>query len=150
MRRLLALAAPLALAAAPLAAEPFVRDCDTPIANARNLARPYGEAMHSFANGDITLISLLLSEPPCCGAHLMVLFPEPEMPFTACVLVTTEGELGWRSLSLPEATAEFDPEAGLTVRIPASQLDDTRSQPLTLDVTIDPQRGVVSAKTFGP
>ncbi|SHI85171.1 hypothetical protein [Wenxinia saemankumensis] len=140
----IAAAVALAWLASPAAAQ-VIRDCDSHIANARNLALPYDEATRMFANGDITLISLLLDEPACCGAHLMVLYPDPEDPFTACALVTTKDELGWSNLDLPGTEGAYDPATGLTLDVPARRWDGSDFAPFTLSVIVNQQTGVVRA-----
>ncbi|GGL70980.1 hypothetical protein [Wenxinia marina] len=141
-----ALAALVALAPAALAAQPMVRDCDTHIANARNLARPYDEAIREFANGDVVLMSLLMDEPACCGAHLMVTFPDPYEGFQSCRIVTTADEMGWGALDLPTAEASYDAATGLTVRVPIQVFDGMAFQPESVWVTVNRAEGEVTAR----
>ena len=134
----------LALLASPAAAQ-VVTDCDRHEANARNLARPYSDATREFANGAITFMDLQQDEPACCGAHLLVLLPDPEIgDHRICAFVTTSDGRGWSDLDLTEAVARYDASTGLAVRVPATDL--TRSTPLWLRVTVDQQSGVVAAR----
>ncbi|SFE39944.1 hypothetical protein [Roseivivax sediminis] len=130
------LALALLLCPATLSAE-IVRDCDTDMANARNLYRPFEDATRSFANGAIGFVALRREEPACCGAVLMVLFPDNEIGFQTCRLITTEDEMGWSDTDLPAARARYDPATGLTVHVPTRRHDGTGFARRTLAVTVD-------------
>ena len=137
------LIAVLALAASPAAAQ-TVRDCDTWEAGARNVV--WEDPSRTFANGAIRLVSLDTEEPACCYAHLLVLYPDPEMGYQTCALVSGPNDLGLAGLSLKEATARYDAATGLTVSVPIGRYDGERSVPDLLEVTIDQQTGTVSAR----
>ncbi len=142
------LKAVLALAALPgvAAAEPLVRDCDSWIASARNLSIPYEDAIREYGNGEVAVMSMAVDEPACCGAHLMVLYPEfPDEPFRACRIVTTPEEMGWGRLDLAETVSAYDPSIGLILSIPASVFDGQEFQPFTLRVVINRATGTVTA-----
>jgi hypothetical protein len=146
-----ALLAALTLAAMPAAAAVVV-ECDTPVANARNLARPVAENVREFSNGEVVLLQLLLDEPACCGAHLMVLWPDPEVGYARCALVTTEDGVGWSGLAMVDAQASYDPEQGLAVPIPGQRwaAEADTFLPFRLDVTLNRAEGAVAAEeSFG-
>ena len=111
-------AAPLAALCLPLsAAAQSLRDCDTPEANARNLALPVETAVRSFANGAITLIALDTDEPACCSGHLMVLHPSGD-GYLACTLISREGVSGFAATFVGETAGRYDPARGLTLDVP--------------------------------
>ncbi|WP_231592542.1 hypothetical protein [Pelagovum pacificum] len=140
-----ACAAMLCLLPALATAEPLVRDCDSYIANARNLSRPFDQATREFANGEVAILSLLLDEPACCGAHLMVTYPDPYEGFAQCRLVTTADEMGYASFDLVSAQAAYDPATGLVLSLPARQFDGSDFAPLTVEVTVNRAVGEVYA-----
>jgi len=128
-----------------------VRSCDTFEANARNLIFPVAENTASYAQGNIRLIALDTGgEPACCSAHLMVLLPAPEGPGQICALISADGGTGWLGTYLPGAVADYDPETGLTVSVPAREYGEVHPTPLSVVVTIDQQTGVVTAETGPP
>ena len=137
------LIAALALLAAPAAAQQ-VRDCDTWEAGARNVV--WDDPPRTFANGAIRLVALDTEEPACCSYHLLVLFPDPEIGYQSCALVSgPSGSIGLGGISLRDAAARYDAAVGLTVTIPTGRYDGEKTVPDTLTVTIDQALGVVTA-----
>ncbi|HBM61859.1 MAG TPA: hypothetical protein DD444_22065 [Citreicella sp.] len=136
----------LALCAALPAAAAEVTDCDRPEANVRNLARPFASATREFANGDVALVSLLLEEPACCGAHLVVTLPDPEIGYGLCRFVTSDDGLGWSSLDLVGAQARYDPATGLQIALPGQRYEGTGFVPFTLHLTVNQAESRVEAR----
>ena len=136
----------LILAAAPLAAGAVtVTSCDVNVANARNLTRPYEDATRTFGEGAIGFLSLTVEEPACCGAALMVVYPDPETGFSLCAIVTTDDGMGWSTTDLPAATARYDATRGLTVAVPTRRFDGVDFADWTVTVTVNRQTGEVTA-----
>lgn len=134
-----------AMGAAPLHAA-NVRMCDTFEANARNLSYPYEEATKTYADGAISLISLMLDEPACCGAHLMVLFPAPDEGFLDCRLISREAQLGYSGLSVIGASASYDPAVGLQITVPTEVYTGEGTDAGLLELTVNQARGTVEAR----
>ncbi len=123
-----------------------MRDCDTFEANARNIIFPPEQWTASYAEGAIRFIALDVGEPACCGLHLMVLNPDPEMGFQQCTLISHSGNLGFGTLDLPARSAGYDPATGLTVAIPVGLYDGQDFQAETLFVTVNQATGEVAAR----
>lgn len=124
-----------------------VRDCDTELANARHLARPFDTAARSYADGEVGVVSLLREEPAGLGAALMVLFPDNESGLGLCRMIVTEDGMGWASTDLAAAEARYDAATGLHLSIPITRYDGTDFASETLLVTLDRAAQRVTATT---
>ncbi|UWQ17392.1 hypothetical protein [Jannaschia sp. M317] len=94
-----------------------VHECDTWQANARNI--DWTDPTRTFANGAIRLVALDTEEPAAAAYHILVTFPDPEMRFLDCRLISAGEGLGYGGLFLSRANASYDPARGLTVTVPA-------------------------------
>lgn len=125
-----------------------VSQCDGYAANAHNLSVPYDEAVREFANGRIVFLNLFVEEPVCCGAHLMVLFPNLDDYYQDCRLISWTPSLGYLNINLSDATAAYNPKSGLMISVP-SRLYDAEANfgnGVLLDVTINQAHGTVTVK----
>ena len=129
----------LALAAPLPANATHVGDCGTWQANARNV--DWSDPTRTYAQGAIRLTGLDTGEPASASFHIMVTFPLPDGPGADCRLISAdEGRLGFGSISLRRATAEYDARRGLTVTVPgATGMGD----PILIVFTVDQRAGTV-------
>ena len=127
----------LLLLALPAQAQ-VVRDCDRPEAHARHV--DWDEAPRSFSDGEVLMIVLDAGAPPCCGEHLMVLFPAEE-GWQDCALVSQDEAHGFGDIALAGARAAYDPATGLTVSLSTGRYDGR-----DLEVTLDRRSGAVTAR----
>lgn len=140
--RLPGLALAATLAAGPAPGQQTV-GCDDWRASARNLAWPYDTATRSFANGAINLIALDAGEPACCGAFLIILYPEPDAPVQACTVLTGDTARGWLRTHLDRAEALYDPARGLSVAVPIEIYNGTDGDPAILNLVVNQAEGTV-------
>lgn len=139
----IARAAAILTATASIAGAENLRDCDSFEANARNLSQPYEDAIRTYANGKIALMSLWLEEPACCGAHLLITYPEPGENWQTCRLLSNDGQLGYSNIELHNAEASYDPAEGLTIEMPASTWDGVQNHRFWLAITINQANGQI-------
>ncbi|WP_375688357.1 hypothetical protein [Pseudooceanicola sp. LIPI14-2-Ac024] len=142
----LALAAPAALIAAPGVAQ-SVTDCDTR-AGARFLAEPWEDNTATFAEGAVRIAVIDMMEPAGAPAYLMILSPpRNEIGERQCRIVEAAPHFGFYTIELADTLASYDPERGLTLRIPVTDYTDGPSNPppFPLTVTINQSTGDVSA-----
>lgn len=153
MRCTLVLSA-LALTAmsAPVQAQ-YAFDCDgSPIPHLIDDLHP--DAFRSFANGDIRIFALTVDSNLPSGVLIGILHPVPSDlagagPGQACTSVyNAKDESGYfGQVFLEDATAQYDPNAGLLVTIPVRQ--DYWHRPSTsghLSLNVHQSDGSISAK----
>ena len=145
MRRTILWTALASLAAAPAAAQ--VRsDCGDWQTDARNVF--WEDPTRTFAEGAVRLVALETGEPACCGAHLMVTWPNPDEPFPACAVISAGGNgggIGFYSLDLSATEArEDEAKLFLTVAATATAPDGSDPQPRPFAITIDLFAGELS------
>ena len=124
-----------------------VGECESFRVNARNV--DWTDPTRTYAGGTVRFVSLDVGEPACCGAYLMVTLPSPEDPGDICYLIGNVEGSGYLRLSLSDARASYDPRTGLTVRVPAAAYAPYRESPMLIEVTVNQQTGVVTARNEG-
>jgi len=130
--------------------EPRLNDCDWP-ANARNLVEPWNKHSRTFANGKIRIAHLDTGgEPVCCSSHLLILAPDPEdeLGNRSCHLLS-DGETGtgFQTLTVPDASATYDPAKGLLISVPVERyIDGLKSRKAVISVRINQATGSVTVE----
>lgn len=146
----LALAVPLALGAAAPAAAQSVADCDTR-ASARFLAEPWEKNTATFADGEVRVAAIDMTEPTGAPAYLMILSPPRDAQGERqCRIVEAEPDYGFYTVDLQNIVAEGDTGDGiLTLRVPVTDYADgpENPPPFPLTVTLDQATGEVTATT---
>ena len=144
----------LMLLAAPAAAQ-SVGECGAQV-SARNLAEPWEANTATYAEGDIRVAVIDMLEPAAAAVHLMVISPpRDEIGDRQCRLVSLQGgegsAIGFYDLGFAERRAEYDPQRGLVLTMPASFYDPQTgsAEPSELTVTINQSSGEVLAEVSG-
>ncbi len=107
------------LFAAPVTAQTAF-PCDWQ-ARADAIVEPWEDNSAPFANGAIRIALLDVIEPAAAAFYLLVLHPPyDEVGGRTCTIVGLDEGLGYASIVFSELTADYDPETGLEITVPAS------------------------------
>ncbi len=139
-------AAALALTAAPAVAQ-SVTDCDSR-AKARNLAEPWEENTATFADGDVRIAAVTMTEPEDAPAFLMIL-TETENGERRCRLVEAERDYGFYTIDMSSVVVAKKADGMLTLEVPVTDYADgpENPPPFPLTVKINRDTGEVTAST---
>lgn len=149
MIRSLAVAAALALSAAPALAASVTPCGDGPRAD--TIAEPWEASTATYAEGKVRVTLIDTVEPAGAPFHLMIQAPPlDELGLRGCSLVSVSPGNGFYSLGFAARTASHDADRGLILRMPASTMGASgEAMPLVLEVAINQSTGVITATT-GP
>lgn len=123
-----------------------VGDCDWR-ASSQVIAEPWEANTRSFANGEIRLTIMDAGEPAAGSYFLMILSPPYGDAGRQCAMLALDADgMGFASLSMDGAKADYDPASGLSVTLAATRwLRDTDTyQDATLSVTINQETGAIT------
>jgi hypothetical protein len=146
------LTAAVAALAGPAGAQVIAPCLDDWRANVAALAEPWGDMTATAAGGEVRLAIVDTIEPAAAAFHLILLSPPyDETGGRQCLIVSAGDGAGFAGLSLEGADSAGDLASGLTLSLPASQLDEGTGEmlPARLTVTLDAGTGAVGA-ALGP
>lgn len=141
---------------APAAAQ-SVSECG-PWAAAAFLAEPWEDNIATYANGDIRLALLDMTEPAAAAVHLMILSPPfDEIGLRQCRVISLEHSAtdgGWPSgfldLDFAARQVSYDPAAGLVVTMPVAAFNpDGGEDRGELTVIVNQSTGEIRAEVAG-
>ena len=108
--------------ALPAAAQSFI-GCEGWQGHARNIGEPWQDYTRTFANGNVR-VSLLDTIEPANGAFYLLFLSPPydELGSRQCqVLAESDGQTGFNSIDFQQLDANYDPNVGLTFRVPITR-----------------------------
>jgi hypothetical protein len=123
-----------------------VSDCDWR-ASSQVIAEPWEANTRIFAKGEIRLTIMDAGEPVAGSFFLMILSPPYGDAGRQCAILALDADgMGFASLSMDGAKADYDPATGLSVTMAATRwLPDTDTYTdATLSVTINQDSGAIS------
>jgi hypothetical protein len=121
-------------------------DCDWR-ASSQVIAEPWEANTRTFAEGEIRLTIMDVGEPAAGSFFLMILSPPYGDAGRQCAMLALDADgMGFASLSMEGAKADYDPATGLSVTLATTRwLPETDSYTdATLSVTINQDTGAIS------
>ncbi|MEJ6395667.1 hypothetical protein V8J82_20580 [Gymnodinialimonas sp. 2305UL16-5] len=115
-----------------------VGECD-PYVSVTNLSEPWETYSRTYADGAIRVAEAYVSPTAAAGAAIVVLHPnggvEDYEMFRICTAIYAgPGPTFFAEAMISEATAAYDPSAGLTISVPVRFPDGNLSQIVTFSV----------------
>lgn len=99
-------------------------DCNIPLASAEFLQFPVTENTRTYGNGDVRFVHLSTFGEPAAGAsRILIQVRKRNEAGFHCGLATISESIGFSSVDLPNAQSSFDPNVGLSVKIPVRAFD---------------------------
>lgn len=112
------------------------------------IAEPWERNIATYANGDIRLALLDMVEPAGGAWKLVVISPpRDELGFRQCRVIGADG-IGFYSLDFAARQADYHPQRGLTLTMPAKRHTDLAPEggDYRLSVTINQQSGQITTE----
>lgn len=89
-------------------------------ARADAIVEPWDENAATFANGAVRIALLDVVEPAAAAFYLLILHPPfDEVGARTCTVVGLDDDLGYAAIFFNNLEADYDPNSGLTVTVPA-------------------------------
>jgi hypothetical protein len=119
--------------------------------DAQAMALPLEDNTRTFANGAIRAVVMDTIEPAAGSYFLMLTHPPlDETGAATCSLISpAAGGVGFSSMDISAAVADYDPARGLSINLPVGlyNQDTANFDDVTLRVTINQATGDVAAAT---
>lgn len=110
------------------------------------IAEPWEENTATYANGDVRIALVFLVDH---HQYMLAVLHPPlnEIGWRQCSLIAADPDTGFTKLLFDEHEASYDPEKGLSIRMPA-QLDEDEESWVDMYININQQTGEVRYQVF--
>lgn len=131
--------------ATPLAAQQ-VQDCDW-IARADAIVEPWEDHTTTFANGNVRLALMDVTEPAAGSYHILILSPPyDEIGNRQCKTLGASENIGFSGVDWSSLDAGYDPAVGLTFGVDGRIFDGSDFVPGWLRFTLNQATGAIRAR----
>lgn len=131
--------------ATPLAAQQ-VQDCDW-IARADAIVEPWEDHTTTFANGNVRLALMDVTEPAAGSYHILILSPPyDEIGNRQCKTLGASENIGFSGVDWSSLDAGYDPAVGLTFGVDVRIFDGSDFVPGWLRFTLNQATGAIRAR----